>query len=104
MDKKSLIGKLSGFKDALGKRMRVDVVLLFGSRAYGRPTKYSDVDLIVVSPAFRGVKFRKRPVELYDYWDIDLPVDLLCYSPEEFKSKSRDPTIVREALRRGISI
>ncbi|MDI6782403.1 MAG: nucleotidyltransferase domain-containing protein, partial [bacterium] len=38
-------------------------VWLWGSRAYGTPSKYSDIDLIVVSDKFLKIKFIRRMYE-----------------------------------------
>jgi predicted nucleotidyltransferase len=79
-------------------------MILFGSRAGGRPRPDSDVDLIVVGRRFQ----RKNPIDraapLHLEWDLKLPVDFLCYTPEEFEELSKRPSIVREALRDGIRI
>jgi len=37
-------------------------------------------------------------------WDLGMPVDFLCYTPEEFAELSKRPSIVREALREGIPV
>jgi len=41
---------------------------------------------------------------LYDDWNLDLPVDFICYTPEEYKKLAKQITIVREAERNGIEI
>ncbi|MBF0309861.1 MAG: nucleotidyltransferase domain-containing protein [Magnetococcales bacterium] len=38
--------------------MPVDFAVLFGSQARGEATEWSDIDLLVVSPLFDGVKTR----------------------------------------------
>ena len=79
-------------------------MVFFGSRRNGQHTKYSDVDLIVVSPVFQGLKsFRRSPL-LRRKWKMDYPVDMLCYTPREFEIKKRQPTIVRQAVQDGIEI
>jgi uncharacterized protein len=104
MDKKTLIGKLKDFKKSLEKKIDVNRILFFGSRSNGKSNKDSDVDLIIVSKDFNKKKFRNRAIGFYDYWDIDLPVDFLCYTPEEFAKLSRMVTIVREAKKNGVVI
>jgi len=46
----------------------------------------------------------RRGYALHLLWDLDLPVDFLCYTPAEFHALSRRPGIVREALRDGLEI
>ena len=79
-------------------------MILFGSYARGKTHRFSDVDLIVVSPRFRRKNIAERASPLYLEWDLDLPVDFLCYTPEEFETLSKRPSLVREALEEGIKI
>ena len=96
--------KLKEFKSRLNRNIPVKKMIFFGSRAIGKPHKYSDIDLIIVSDKFKGKISYERSLGFYKYWDIDYPVDFLCYTPEEFKKLSRQITIVRDAVRKGIVI
>jgi len=105
MDQKStLIKKLENFKKDISEDMQVKKMIFFGSRATGNYKKDSDIDLIIVSPKFKGVKFRERPIHLYNHWNINHPVDFLCYTPQEFRKKSSQTTIVQEAVKKGIEL
>lgn len=105
MDKrKDIIMKLKVFKERLSDEIPIEKMIFFGSVAHGRGKEYSDIDLIIVSPKFRGVKFRERPLSFYKYWQLNLPFDFLCYTPEEFKERKRGINIVREAVKTGIAI
>ena len=105
MDKKTVIKrKLGDFKKNANKDFPIKKMIFFGSRAGGKPHKYSDIDLLIVSPKFKKLDFFKRGARMYDYWDLTYPVDFLCYTPEEFKKLSKQITIVREAVREGIEI
>ena len=84
--KTDLIFALEKFSSAVSKKIHLSALILFGSRAQGHPRKYSDVDLLVVSPDFRGKAFG-RTRKLYSLWKIDLPVDFICLTPEEFEEK-----------------
>jgi hypothetical protein len=101
---KSLIEELKDFKKEVSKKIPILKLYFFGSRVKGKYHRYSDIDLIVVSDKFRGLKFRRRPLLLYDYWNLDYPVDFLCYTPEEFEKLRKMITIVREAVKEGIEI
>lgn len=102
MDKKELIKKLRLSKKNL-KRKGVEKIILFGSRTTGNYRKDSDVDLIMVGKGFHGKKYG-RSVGLRKYLGLDMPVDLLCYTPEEFGIMSKRITIVKQALKEGIEI
>ena len=104
MGRKKHIAYLKSFKKNLSRKIPIDKMILFGSRAWGKPHRWSDFDLIIVSSKFRKVNSLKRAIGFYDYWDIDYPVDFLCYTPEEFNKLKKQITIVREAVREGIEI
>ena len=92
------------FKAKLSKRIPIQKMILFGSRAKGKPSRYSDFDLIIVSKKFRRVNSLNRSLGFYKYWNLNYPIDFLCYTPEEFKRLSKGITIVREAVKEGIEI
>jgi len=102
--KESMIKTLSGFRKALSGVIPVTRMILFGSFARGDYKKESDIDLIVVSPKFRGTVFSKRNSALYDQWKLDYPVDFLCFTPEEFEKQRKRVSIVAMALKEGVEI
>ena len=51
---------IRSFLDAIRNEIHVDGVYLFGSYAKDTPSKYSDIDLAVVSRDFEGVRFFDR--------------------------------------------
>lgn len=84
-------------------------VWAWGSRIYGHPHEYSDVDLVVVSPRFAGLSFfDRRDLFRQETGVADDPnaevVDMLCYTPEEFAELRSRPTVIREAVEKGIRI
>lgn len=105
MDRKATLkNKLVLFKKKVSENFPVQKMIFFGSRATGKARKYSDVDLIIVSNKFKNKKFHQRPVQLYDYWNLDYPVDFLCYTPAEFNDLKKRVCIVSEAVKSGIVI
>ncbi|MBI4181390.1 MAG: nucleotidyltransferase domain-containing protein [Candidatus Aenigmarchaeota archaeon] len=103
-EKDRLILQLRRFRAAASREVPIEHMFLFGSRAWGIPHRYSDIDLVLVSRAFRRLGFRWRATKMYDFWTLHLPVDFLCYTPEEFNRLRRQRTIVREAVEHGIEI
>lgn len=105
MGKKTIIKKkLEIFKKNTNRSFPIKKMIFFGSRADGKPNKYSDIDLIIVSSKFKKLNFFKRGAKMYDYWNLDYPVDFLCYTPEEFNKLKKQITVVREAVENGIEI
>ena len=99
-----MIQQLKKFKEYASIEILLDKLIFFGSRAKGKFKKYSDVDLILVSKEFKKLKFRKRATKMYDFWNLDYPVDFLCYTPEEFNKLKKQITIVKKAVEGGIEI
>ena len=104
MGRKKHIDFLKDFKKKLSNKIPIDRMILFGSRAYGKPHRWSDFDLIIVSKKFRNSDSLRRSLGFYDYWNYDYPVDFLCYTPEEFNKLKKQITIVKEAVEHGIEI
>lgn len=102
--KEDLIRELEEFKQRLSKELQLNKMILFGSYSRGDYSKYSDADLIVVSPAFAREKSWKRPRHLYKHWRHKYPVDFLCYTPEEFEERKNQASLVRQALKEGVEI
>lgn len=104
MGRKKHIEQLKEFKKKLSKKISISKIILFGSRARGKARRWSDFDLIIVSPDFERESSLNRAIGFYDYWTLDYPVDFLCYTPEEFERLKKKVSIVREALSEGIII
>src|SRR6266700_5488279 len=67
---------------AIAEEFHPDKIILFGSYAWGTPHKDSDVDLLVVMPAYnqhnQAVRIRLRLAAPF-------PVDLMVRTPKEMK-------------------
>ncbi|MFW5983156.1 MAG: nucleotidyltransferase domain-containing protein [bacterium] len=101
MDREKLLKEIKKFKKKLPFETKI---IVFGSRIKGQHREDSDIDLLVISEHFRGVKFNKRMPIMYDYWDIEFPVDFLCYTPEEFEEKTKHFTIAKTAQQEGVVV
>ena len=98
----SLLSRIRAFKSAIAKKHGVEKMVLFGSRATGKASKDSDVDLMLVSRKFEGKSSLKRAVPFYSEWRLGYPVDFICYTPDEFERLSKKATLVKWALEHGI--
>ena len=79
-------------------------VLVFGSRVQGRALKESDLDLLVVSKFFEGIPFIQRTPHLLWTLRVPFPVEVLCYTPEEYERKRKEIGIVRVASEEGMDL
>jgi len=98
------LDKLRHFKESIEKDYDINKMILFGSRVTDSYKRYSDFDIIIISKKFEGVDKIRRSPGLYLRWNLDYPVDFLCYTPEEFEKLSKGITIVREAMKNGVVI
>ena len=104
MGRKKHIEYLREFKKEIKKKITLQKMILFGSRAWGKPRKESDFDMLIVSPDFKGKDTLVRGREFYKVWNLNYPVDFLCYTPEEFKKLKKQATIAQMAVKKGKEI
>lgn len=85
--------------------IKVKGVFLFGSYATGKIREESDIDIAVISPDFKEIPFIKR-LELLSKlrkskMSRSAPMDIIGYTPEEFKNIDKESIIMRRAKREG---
>lgn len=85
-----LDGIVSEFRDALCRRIRVERILLFGSRARGDAGQDSDIDLLVVSPDFGQDTLADMVLlrECLPAHQVD--IDTIARTPEQVASAEPD--------------
>lgn len=93
--------KLADLAAVLRKRYRIDRILVFGSYARRDLHEGSDIDMVVVGDF--PLRFHERPSLVRDL--TDLPVEPLCYTPEEFAAlvEAENPFIA-EVLEEAVGI
>ena len=73
-------------------------VYLFGSHAWGQPTKDSDLDLFVVIKSSKKNK-RQRVIAGYEALsNFDVPNDLIVYTKEEFEKHLKHPSTLSSKI------
>lgn len=92
------------FKKKVNTRYNPQKIILFGSRARKDNLLESDIDFIIVSDKFKGVKWPKRLGDVAELWEGLITIEPLCYTPEEFEKKKKEIGIVRQAVKEGIEI
>lgn len=97
--------ELENIKQTILKTLEVDAIYLFGSYAYGTPSKDSDFDLYVVIPD-GGI----RPIEAMQiignalYKEQKKPIDVLVSRAGDFHQRKLLPTIERKVARDGVML
>ncbi|MBI5185189.1 MAG: nucleotidyltransferase domain-containing protein [Nitrospinae bacterium] len=91
---------IHGLIRGLSKAIHVERVLLFGSRAKGEHTTWSDYDLCVISPDFKGIKPWERMELVLSHWDGERALEAVCYTMHEFETI--DFSLVQEIRQNGL--
>jgi len=88
--------QLEPYLRVIVEKFHPEKIILFGSQAYGQPTRHSDVDLLIVRSGIlssRGSNMEIREA----FWDVEAP-------PTSFTLLSRTPEEVQERLESGSPI
>jgi len=85
----------------LGEVTRAERVILFGSHARDEADEGSDVDLLIIAPS--TLPRHKRTPPLYGmFCPYPFPMDLLVYTPEEFRREEQsEQSLIQRILREG---
>lgn len=97
-----LIPKLKTFIKLIKKKYKIDLILLFGSRARNDYFLSSDIDLIIVSDDFKDIFFSNRIANILEFWNVSIDLEPLCYTKEEFEIKKNQIGLVQQAVKEGI--
>jgi predicted nucleotidyltransferase len=75
-------------------------IILFGSRAYGKPRADSDIDLLVVMP-YEG-SHSAQAIRILTFLDVLVSLDLLVRTPEEIQQRlEMGDQFMKEIITRG---
>jgi len=85
--------------EALSRLPGVQRVSVFGSYARGRRDLFTDLDLFVVWETERPVLDRLR--FLYSILDVQVDLDIVCYTPAELQARSDQP-FIRQLFREEV--
>ena len=89
------------FVGLVGKAVRVEAVVLYGSYANGSPDEWSDIDVAVISPDFEGIDMWKRQ-RIISRATVDRDPSLapIGYPSSEYHNPGRH-SFLREIIRTG---
>ena len=92
--------QIQAFADKVAAEFRPQKIILFGSYAYGRPSKHSDVDLLVIMP-FRG-SANKKAVQIDLRVRRSFPMDLIVRTPAKVRERVKlGDWFMREIMEKG---
>ena len=77
-------------------------IILFGSYAYGIPTKDSDLDLLIVKDSNLPRHKRAREIRKYLWGISEIPKDIIVYTQEEIDDwKGVEEAFVTKVVKKG---
>jgi len=83
------------------KNIPIEKAWLFGSYASGRYNEWSDIDIALISGAFKGIRMDDRNTIRSITLDISSNLEPLPYRPEDFSES--DP-FVKEIVKHGVQV
>jgi len=72
--------------ETIVEKYKPEKIILFGSFAYGKPTRDSDVDLFIIKKTNKSRKERHFEVDRL-LLDRTIPLDILIYTPKEVRER-----------------
>ncbi len=86
--------------DQIVREFQPEKIILFGSRAYGKPTRHSDVDLLVIMSYEE--EYWRQLVKIIETLKTWLPIDLLLRTPKEIEERlAMGDGFIKEITERG---
>lgn len=94
------MAQIVGYCRLVAQAFRPRKIILFGSYAYGWPTRHSDVDLLVIMPHRSGPV--RQSVAIRQRCAAPFPLDLLVWTPAYVrKRQSWNDSFTREVFEQG---
>jgi predicted nucleotidyltransferase len=88
------------FARQIAERFHPEKIILFGSYAYGKPHSESDVDLLVIMPAYDVVNQSIRICVAFETWPFS--IDLIVRTPEQIeRGLKQNNWFLREIMEKG---
>ena len=88
-------------KERIVREVHPEKIIIFGSYAYGKPTKDSDLDLLVIMPSDEPMHSRVTRIRKL-VRDINIPKDIIVYTPQEVeKWKDASVAFITTIMRTG---
>src|SRR5438445_5193842 len=93
------LGAIRRFARRLAERFQPRKIILFGSYAYGKPHNESDVDLLVIMPAYDVVNMSIRITLAFER---EFSLDLIVRTPAQMERGLKDDDwFLREIWEKG---
>jgi predicted nucleotidyltransferase len=92
--------QIQAYAKEIGREFRPRRIILFGSYAYGKPTRDSDVDLLVIMPHRGNGADQATRIRLK--LRAPFPMDLLVRTPQKIRQRQAwGDCFIQEVLEKG---
>ncbi len=104
IEKEQRIQQIKEMAAFIRTRFNTEKIILFGSYAYGEPTKDSDVDFFIIidtklKPIKQAVLIKK---ELNNRFGIRFPMDIIVRTPEFVQKRKDEDFFIKKILNNGM--
>ena len=86
MTKQETEQKIKDIVDKIVISFKPDKIFLFGSFAWGNPTKDSDIDLLIVKKTEESSRKLAQEID-ESLFEREMPIDILVYSPKYLEER-----------------
>jgi len=104
-DQKWIENVIKKYVHRLNEIIKVEKLVIFGSRARGDFMEDSDLDLIIISEDLKGMSYLERTRLLDDVWRkinvTGLRIEAFGYTEEEYKEAKKSSPFVQDLITDG---
>ena len=104
-DQKWIENLIKKYVHRLNEVIKVEKLIVFGSRARGDFMEDSDLDLIIISEDFKGKSYLERARLLDDAWrkisTAHLKIEAFGYTEEEYEEAKKSSPFVQNLITDG---
>lgn len=95
--------KINKIVKTIANNYSPEKIILFGSYAYGKPAKDSDLDLLVVVKENSQPRYKRaREIRKYLWGITDIPKDILVYTQDEIDEwKEVKEAFITRVIKKG---
>lgn len=92
-------------KNLSKKKVKVEKIILFGSRARGEELLASDIDILIISDNFAKIPFVERLEVVERAWPSNqLLLEAIPLTLREFEARKKQIGVVQKAAREGLQV
>jgi predicted nucleotidyltransferase len=102
MTKKLYQKEIQRITQEIVKKYKPEKIILFGSWAWGKPKKWSDIDLFIIKKSKKKRWQREYELRMKLLGNKFPPMDLLIYTPEELERRLQiGDFFIQDILKQG---